>query len=458
MAAPAASPLAISRRLWQRVRQAVRLLLKVADWVVAVILLLVMLGNGKEQATSLQSRVLALARNDLFDYATWEIDAVWEKARQELFGVQTYLDNSAERIEVVQYLTKLSQVQALEAEIERVYADPDTPDPAVATADLRAQSEALRRDLAKDQPLAEAIIEEQVSAVLANQGLEVLGQVLPPVSMHFSALPDALIVSPRDHIEMVVNLELKPVPVEQRAALENAIDATLNVSSLVVPLGGLSMYPSMVEEPDYPPTDLGLNVARAFEVTAHEWSHLYLAFFPLGLDYTARPDTRIINETVASFFGQEIALKVMARYYPDLPPPLYPSFTATQAPPPAPNSNAPPSFDFNHELAVTRSHVDELLAQGKIDEAEQYMEAQRRVLASHGYAIRKLNQAYFAFYGGYQNEPGAGGTDPIGPAVEELRTLSPDLLAWLQTMRGITTRDELLAALNRAREQAPATP
>ena len=432
-------------------------MLKVTDWIVAVILLLVLLGDGKEQATSLQSRVLALARNDLFDYATWEIDAVWEKARQELFGVQTYLDNEAERTQVVQYLTKLSQVQELEAEIERVYADPDTSDPAAATAALRAQSDALRRDLAKDQPLAEAIIEEQVSAVLAGQGLEVMGQVLPPVSMHFSALPDALIVSPRDHIEMVVNLELKAITVEQREVLEDTIDSTLNVSSLVVPLGGLSMYPSMVEEPDYPPDDLGLNVARAFEVTAHEWSHLYLAFFPLGLDYAARPDTRIINETVASFFGQEIALKVMARYYPDLPQPVYPSFAAPQASP-APNPNAPPSFDFNHELAVTRSHVDELLAQGKIDEAEQYMEAQRRVLASHGYAIRKLNQAYFAFYGGYQNEPGAGGTDPIGPAVEELRTLSPDLLAWLQTMRGITTRDQLLAALSRAREQAPATP
>jgi hypothetical protein len=86
------------------------------------------------------------------------------------------------------------------------------------------------------------------------------------------------------------------------------------------------------------------------------------------------------------------------------------------------------------------------------------MEAQRRVFVNHGYAIRKLNQAYFAFYGGYQNEPGAGGTDPIGPAVEELRALSPDLLAWLQTVRGITTRDQLLAALSRARERSPAKP
>ncbi len=95
----------------------------------------------------------------------------------------------------------------------------------------------------------------------------------------------------------------------------------------------------------------------------------------------------------------------------------------------------------------TRVQVDTLLAAGKIDEAEAYMEARRRVFVANGYAIRKLNQAYFAFYGGYQDEPGAGGTDPTGPAIEELRLLSPDLLAWLQTMRGITTREQLIAAV-----------
>ncbi len=67
-------------------------------------------------------------------------------------------------------------------------------------------------------------------------------------------------------------------------------------------------------------------MARAVEVTAHEWSHHYLIFFPLGWEYELRPETRIINETAASFFGHEIARKVMLRYYPDLPPPEYPSF------------------------------------------------------------------------------------------------------------------------------------
>ncbi|MGQ9889987.1 MAG: hypothetical protein ACUVSX_16095, partial [Aggregatilineales bacterium] len=66
-----------------------------------------------------------------------------------------------------------------------------------------------------------------------------------------------------------------------------------------------------------------------------------------------------------------------------------------------------------------------------------------------GYPIRRLNQAWFAFYGGYQagsgGAPGAGGADPIGPAVEAIRAASPSLRDWIVTMRGITTRDELLA-------------
>jgi hypothetical protein len=102
----------------------------------------------------------------------------------------------------------------------------------------------------------------------------------------------------------------------------------------------------------------------------------------------------------------------------------------------------------------TRVTVDSLLAQGKIEEAERYMEQQRRLFVAHGYRIRKLNQAYFAFYGGYQSPgAGAGGADPIGPAITEIRQRSPSLRAWLETMRAITSRAQLLAvrdALRRA--------
>jgi len=79
------------------------------------------------------------------------------------------------------------------------------------------------------------------------------------------------------------------------------------------------------------------------------------------------------------------------------------------------------------------------------------MNAQRDVFAIHGYAMRKLNQAFFAFYGGYQagSDASTGGTDPIGPAIARLRAKSPTIRAWIEQMRWITTRTDLLAAAAR---------
>ncbi len=78
-------------------------------------------------------------------------------------------------------------------------------------------------------------------------------------------------------------------------------------------------------------------------------------------------------------------------------------------------------------MHATRVRVDELLAAGRVEEAEQYMEERRALFVENGYMIRKLNQAYFAFYGSYADQPGATGSDPIGPALRELRYYSPSL-------------------------------
>lgn len=405
-----------------------------------LILLVVTLGDGTHRAESLYDHVLLLARDHLFDYVSWEIDALWFKARQEILGTQIYLDDTTRQQQVLDYFDIQTQVTQLEAEIARLYADPAITDPATASAGLRDRLGRLRDQLADDQRLVEGILEEQVSAVLLDEGFGTLGQILPPVSMHFSELPMVLLVSPRDRIELVVSTQLTPLSLEQRGALEARIDSDLGVSSLVEPLGGLSLFPAMIEET---PT-----LARAIEVTAHEWVHTYLIWFPLGMEYSALPETQIINETVATFFGREIALKTLARYYPTIAPPDYPSFFD---PPPDISAIEPPPFDFYATLNETRITVDALLAEGKIDEAEAYMEQQRRLFVAQGYAIRKLNQAYFAFHGGYQGQPGAGGTDPTGPSVEELLQLSPDLHRFIKTLRGVTTRADLLVALDGAR-------
>ncbi len=446
----AQAAIAVVRRLWRRVRRILRALWIALLRLALTVGLIAALGDGAVRDTSLSARVTALARPHLFDYAAWEVDALWGKLGQAVLGVAPYLTDERGRALVLDYVRTLSEVQALERRIERLYADPAVADPQTAAAPLRAERDALRARLHADQPLVESLIEGQVSAVLADEGFGVLGQVLPPVSMHFTETPMALIVSPRERIAVAANVDVNALPVEEREALEARIDAALNVSSLVVPLGGLSLYPAMIVEPSS--GDPAAMLARVFEVTAHEWAHHYLVFYPLGWEYNTRPETRIINETTATFFGRVVAQKVIARYYPDVPVPHYPSFLtpspgmAAATSTPARDPDAPPRFDFAREMALTRARVDFLLWQGMVEAAEVYMAAQQRKFARHGYSLRKLNQAYFAFYGGYQGEPGAGGADPTGPAIERILARSATLEDFLRTMRGITTREVLLAA------------
>ena len=96
-------------------------------------------------------------------------------------------------------------------------------------------------------------------------------------------------------------------------ALENKVDQSLDVSSLVVGIGGIGLYPTMVMET----TDIN----GLAEVVAHEWVHNYLFLHPLGFSYMNSPELRTMNETVASIAGKELGRAVVARYYPEFLPP-----------------------------------------------------------------------------------------------------------------------------------------
>jgi hypothetical protein len=388
------------------------------------------------------NQVALLVKDQSFDYITWELDALTGKTAQTLYGVQPFMSESDRSDTVRRYMADLSRAQALEAQVNAIFTDPDMTDPLVESAELRAERDALRTDLQSRQLLVESILEGQVAAVLTDEGFGTLGQLLPPIAMHFTPLPNLLAVSPRNEIKLEVYINIDPLPVDESAALEDRIDRETDMSALVVPLGGIALYPAMIIETTSIPTTA--------EVFAHEWLHHYLFAFPLGLQLDFGGASRIINETTANIFGREIAPLVIQRYYPELaqrPDETLLVSTRTQL------QDTP--FDYGAEMDRTRRRVDDLLAAGLVDEAEVYMEARRRIFVRHGYGIRKLNQAYFAFYGGYQSgEPGAGGADPIGPAVEELLARSESIHDWIVTMRGITSREDLLRALVEARTSA----
>lgn len=422
------------------VRRPLRALRRLPALTALSLLLLFLLQRSVVPVGQVWAAAAIAVREHQFDYVGWELDALSAKLGAALFGLHPFMDEAARADYVRAYLADLARAQALDSEINAAFSDPAVADPQAATASLRAERDTLRADLRARQTLAESILEGQVSAVLVEQGFGLAGQVLPPVSMRFTQVPNLLVVSPRDEIRFDVSINLDPLPVDQIAALEAEIEAARDVSALIVPLGGIALYPAMILETP--------SVGWAADVFAHEWLHHYLFAFPLGLAYFSGEgfagETRTINETTASVFGGELGRLVLARYYPDLLPPE-PAAPDPDAPPPP-----PPAFDFGAELDRTRRRVDELLAAGAVEAAEAYMEERRQEFHANGYPIRRLNQAFFAFYGGYQagsgGTPGAGGDDPTGPAIEALRAASPSLRDWIVTMRGITTRAKLLAA------------
>ncbi|MBI3241038.1 MAG: hypothetical protein HYZ49_01930 [Chloroflexi bacterium] len=406
----------------------------------AITVLLFLIGRDAPVLTDINVQVSVRVGALQFDFVGWTLEALGFKAAQTLSTEQSYLDTDQRKQIVLDYFDLLDQSLKLNREIDDIFADPNQADPASASAGLNAELAEIRACMNEIQPIAEAVLQEQIAAVLAEEGFAVGGQIVPPVSFHITALPGFLVVSPRDRIELQSYANIEPgLTAEDEVALEEKIETELNVSALVVPLGGLGTYPTMIYETS--------NLNYTLEVGAHEWTHNYLTLRPLGINYEGSPELRTMNEVAATLAGQEIGQQVIARYYPErVPPPPVPTVAPTLAPAPTPTPD-PNRFDFNLQMHETRVKVDELLAAGKIAEAEAYMEARRQVFLDHGYRIRKLNQAYFAFYGAYNIGLGAGGRDPVGPAVRQLRDRSQSIKAFLDTLSWMTSFGDLQEAV-----------
>jgi hypothetical protein len=375
-------------------------------------------------------QIRTFTRTIEFDYGAWTLNALWLKLGQATLNTPHYLESSAQPIIVLDYLALLRTTLEVEGQINTIFADPNTLDPLKESANLQIQLDQLKQQLNSLQPLAETILQNQISATVSSLDLGLGGQPLPPVLYHTTPPPYALIVSPRNVIRQEADISISPeLSIEEITVVEENVDHSLNVSSLVVGIGGIGLYPTMVMES----TDINWLV----EVVAHEWVHNYLTLRPLGINYLTTPELRTINETTASIGGKEIGRAVIERYYPEyLPPPPAP------AGPPTPQE--PPRFDFRAEMRTTRLAVDDLLAAENIVEAETYMEERRLFFWENGYHIRKINQAYFAFHGAYADEPGgAAGSDPVGEAVRYLRSQSNTLASFLWRISWISSYKQL---------------
>jgi len=376
-----------------------------------------------------------------FDFVEWEISALFNKAVSASLKLERFLDNK-QQVDVVQtWLAGTENVINLEQDLLTAQNDssPNRDELVRAAKTNLDQKKADQNRLAK---LAEAVLQNQTEITLAKAGFGLGGQILPPVLYQVSDLPLNLIISPRTEIRNVLSLSLDPgLDAVEKDEIETGIYKDYDLSALIEPVGGIGAYPTMVMR------TIDLNWLA--ETLAHEWIHNYLAFFPLGMRYYVNDQMRTINETTASLAGKEIGLDLIISFYPDRTPRYYlqmPTYTTVLAE----GAETLNPFDFRAEMHETRVKVDALLAEGKVEEAEQYMEARRRFFWENGYRLRKINQAYFAFYGSYNDTPGGGasGADPVGPAVQALRTRYSSLNEFLQAIRFVSSFDQLLQLLD----------
>jgi hypothetical protein len=367
------------------------------------------------------------------------VDAARLKAEAAAAGLPFYMDRAASRIVVSDYLQLTQSIARAEEAVNRIYADPAITDKNLASSLIRASLEHMNSQERALAPVAESVLQNQIAEVLGDQGFAPLGQAIPPVLYRGTSVPDALIVSPRAGIRQIANISIETdLPLEEQVTLEQRLEAGLDASALVVPIGGVGVYPTMIMRT----TDRHWLLSTI----AHEWTHNYLQLRPLGMLYDSTPELRTMNETTADIVGTEIGQDVMDRFYSPVAavPSLEPDLTGLRTRYPDPFENDPPPFDFRAQMHSTRVTVDTLLASGRIPEAETYMERRRRDFVQNGYYIRRLNQAYFAFYGAYAETPGgAAGTDPVGPAVQELRRQSSSLAGFVNRISWMTSFEQL---------------
>jgi hypothetical protein len=418
----------------------------ILDKVVSILILGLVITGDLPRLSNQTDQIRDYTRAVEFDYPTWVWEAAWNKLEQAAIGSPYLFDRGTNKQLVFDYLRTTQQLNQAEHRLEQIIADPNITDKDSSSRYVRAYRDELGARQVLLAPFAESVLQAQVSHAFAELELAPGGQTIPPLLYRSSSTPLALIISPRNHIEQTTNISVLPtLTLDQQIKLEDDVAQSLNVSTLVVPVGGIGVYPTMVMET----TDLRWMLSTV----AHEWTHNYLNLRPLGLNYSTTPELRTMNETTANIVGDEVRLWVVEHYYPEMlasrvvpshglirfPDPTLPSVTPPDDPPP---------FDFRAEMHETRVTTDELLAQGKIEEAEGYMEQRRLVFWENGYLLRKLNQAYFAFHGAYADVPGgAAGEDPVGPAVRTLREQSASLADFVNTIAWMTSFEELQEAI-----------
>ena len=333
------------------------------------------------------------------------------------------------------YLELSREIGRISYEIDREAAVPEAEHDHELLSALHRELSGARAERIEVRNEAEEFIEATVSAVLSGLGLGSYGPIdYPPVDIRLDDPPAVVVTSPRHIISRGEEALVVPgLSVIERERIEETLLAESDLSALVSDIGGVATYPAIVRS-SFP-------LRHILQTAAHEWLHHYLVahFTPLGLRTLQSNEMLTINETLSDLFGREVG---------DL---AYVRLGGVIDPPPDPDQPGAASdegrFDFGPEMRETRLRVDSLLDEGKVEEAESYMEERRLVFVENGYHLRKINQAYFAFAGTYAEQPES--SNPVGEGMRRLRTAAPDLRTLINRVSAIATPEGFAALVER---------
>ena len=371
----------------------------------------------------------------LYNIALWELGNLTDKWTAKLAGLLTGDAEAARMQDTRDYFAVNTEMAQVRGRLRHASAR-DLREETAKMQALLDETEAQARALSGG---AEETLESFISAVVVDEGLALFGDVVfPPVDVRLTQPPKLLIVSPRERIERKHDALLRPdLSLSEREGVEYRILRDDGLSALVEDIGGLATYPASVAN--------GHSARWTVQASAHEWLHHYFFFKPLGRHMFDNDDMFQLNETIANVVGKEIGNRAYEMMSGNVI-----AKEASYAGAASNDSNMPPPFDFASEMRETRLKVDEMLEDGSIEEAEAYMEERRRLFVENGYAIRKLNQAYFAFYGTYADLPAS--VSPIGDQVKRFRELVPDLGEFITEASKISSYDEFLRRLGELEE------
>ena len=175
--------------------------------------------------------------------------------------------------------------------------------------------------------------------------------IFPSPEFNVGSSPKLLVTSPRNKIERKEELLLVPsLDIETIEALEGSASSD-ELSSVIINIGGIAAYPSIIAE--------GKSLRELFLTISHEWLHQYLIFHPLGRSYFSNKEMKEINETLANIFSKKLLKSLCEKDFKIKNEICSVSLNEDKN-----------KFDYIEFMKKLRNNVDQLLSEGKINDAE----------------------------------------------------------------------------------------